>query len=224
MERQNNKSSNTTEGKRKTVIRPAFYAELSDVEDWLELKAQQGVIPQKLILGCIWLFKTGEAPAWDRYWYTDIRAASQGLFGQEKLTGLLPKLKTVFEAERIGTALTRKLPYSLTVKPNPNYGLDRFAEEEHKYHYEGARLVRHMTPDRMLRLIKQKRSEALLTRCRTAFISWLLAFVLICCLLVWLAGFGWHLLLMLPIWAVMLHYLISFVRLSAQVKKTEDKK
>lgn len=204
-----------------TAFRPAFAAELCDVEEWLDQKAQNGLLPQRLIFGCIWRFLRTEAPAWDRYWYIDFSANSQGLFGQEKLTVLLPKLRTVFDCEPAQNTLTRKKPCALTVKPNPNFGLDKFAEEEHKYHYEGARLVRHMTPDRMLKLIKLKRTEALLTRCRTAFIAWLVAFVLICCLLVFTAGFGWHLLLTLPIWAVMLHYLISFVRLSADVKKTE---
>ena len=206
-----------------TAFRPAFAAELCDIEEWLDEKTRLGFLPKKLILGCIWRFEEVDMPAWDRYWYTEVKASTQGLFGQEKLTELLPKLKTVFDAEPMELLLSRKQPISLTVKPNPNYGLDRFAEEERKYHYEGARLVRHMTPDRMLKLIKQKRSAALLTRCRTAFIAWLLAFVLICCLLVWLAGFGWHLLAMLPIWVVMLHYLISFVRLSAEAKKAEDK-
>ena len=206
-----------------TAFRPAFAAELIDIEEWLDEKARQGLVPTKLILGCIWRFERADSPAWDRYWYTDVVTNSQGLFGQDKLTALLPKLKTVFDCEPSGRRLTRKQPCSLTVKASPNYGLDRFAEEERKYHYEGARLVRHMTPDRMLSIVKQKRSAALLVRCRTAFIAWLLAFVLICCLLVWLAGFGWHLLLMLPIWLVMLHYLISFIRLSGVVKKTEKK-
>ena len=80
-----------------------------------------------------------------------------------------------------------------------------------------------MTPARMLETIRNKRTEALLTRCRTAFIAWLVAFVLICSLLVFIAGFGWHLLLTLPIWAIMLGYLISFVRLSSDVKKTKKK-
>ena len=198
-------------------LRPAGYAELGDTEEWLELMAQDGWYPQKLTLGCLWRFEHTDEPLADRRWYIDVKASSQGLFGQEMLTPLLPKLKTVFNAEEIPHALTRKRVNALTVKPNPNYRLEQFAMEEGRFYYRGSRVVQHMTPDGMLRLVKLKRSEALLRRCRTAFTVWLLLFVIFCALLVWRAGMGFHLLLAVPLWFLMLHFAVSYRKLSVEL-------
>lgn len=208
----------------KTVFRPVFTAGLREAEDWLDIMAQRGFVPERLVCGCLWRFAAAEAPAWDRYQYIDIKANAQGLFGQEKLAELLPRLRTVFDCEETRAVLTNKRPCALTVKPNPNYRLEQFAVQERKYRYKGARIVQHMTPDIMLETVKNKRAAALLARSRTAFIAWLVAFVLVCCLLVWYKGLGFHLLFTLPLWTGMLYWLISFLRLSADVKKTEPKK
>jgi len=207
------------EGKR--VFHPAFYSELNDTEEWLELMVQQGWYPERLTLGMFWRFKRIEEPEWDKRWYIDVAASSQGIFGQEKLAALLPRLKKVFDTSEVAHRATQKRLHALSVKTMPNYRLEQFAVEEKQYRYHGSRIVQHMTPDRMLEIIKLKRSEALLTRCRTAFIVSLLLFVICCCLIVWQCGMGFYLLLTLPLWLFMLHYAIAFIRLSSELKKAK---
>lgn len=200
----------------KTVFRPAFIAWAEDTEQWLDGMLLEGWRPQRLAMGCLWRF----VPTAERAsrWYADIKTSEQGLFGG-MLAPLLPKLQTVFDCETAASVLTKKRITRLEAKPSPNYRLERFAVEEGLYHYKGARIVQSMTPELMLRIIKQKRDEGLLRICRVRFIACLLAFVLACCLMVWQWGMGWHLLAALPLWIAMLHFAISFAHLAAKLKK-----
>jgi len=184
------------EGKR--VFHPAFYSELNDTEEWLELMVQQGWYPERLTLGMFWRFKRIEEPEWDKRWYIDVAASSQGIFGQEKLAALLPRLKKVFDTSEVAHRATQKRLHALSVKTMPNYRLEQFAVEEKQYRYHGSRIVQHMTPDRMLEIIK-----------------------LCFCLIVWQCGMGFYLLLTLPLWLFMLHYAIAFIRLSSELKKAK---
>ena len=203
----------------RNVFRPALMAWAEDTEQWLDGMLLEGWRPQRLIMGCVWRF----VPTAERAsrWYADIKTTKQMLFS-DMLAPLLPKLQTVFDAETAASKLTVKRITRLEVKPEPNYRLEQFAVEEGLYRYKGARIVQSMTPDLMLRIIKQKRDEGLLRICRTRFIISLLAFVLFCCLLVWQWGMGWHLLAALPFWISMVHFAVSFAHLASKLKK--DKK
>ncbi len=198
------------------LFRPLTMAELEGAEQWLDDMLLEGWRPLRLTLGCIWRF----VPTSERTsrWYLDVKSSRQSLYG-DTLAPLLEKLGTVFYIEKTATRATFKRAARLEAKPNPNFRLEQFAVEEGLYRYKGARIVQHMTPERMLELIKRKRDEGLLKLCRFWFIVFLLAFVLCCALMVWRWGMGWHLLASLPLWAAMLHFAISFVKLGSKLKK-----